>query len=73
MLPPVGLAVVGRSRVVLIANVRLGCATFGDQITASGADGLDMLADRDMVYASSSGEQTGCRSCCDAGAFSRCM
>ena len=71
MLLPVGLAVVGRSWAVLIANVRLG-ATFGDQITAFGADGLDMLAVRDMLYASSSSEQTGCYFCYDARAFSRC-
>ena len=68
---PVTLAVLGRSSVVLIADVDWG-ATFGDLIKACGADGFDMLAVRDMVYASSSGEQTGCCSCCDAGAFSGC-
>ena len=68
---PVTLAVLGRSSVVLIAGVDWG-ATFGELITACGVDGLDMLAVRDMVYASSSREQTECCSCCYAGAFSGC-
>ena len=51
---PVTLAVLGRSSVVLIADVDWG-ATFVDLITACGADCLDMLAVGDMVYAWSSG------------------
>lgn len=70
MILPVCLAVMGRSSVVLSVDVDLG-ATFGDVITAFGADGVDMLAFRDLVYASSSEKQTGCLSCYDVSPFSR--
>lgn len=75
ILLPVGLAVVGWSWVASVTDVNLG-ATFGELITAFitafGANGLDMLAVRDMGYASSSGEQTGYCSCSDVSRFSRC-
>ena len=69
ILLPVGLAALGWSWGASIADVYLG-ATFGELIVVFEADGLDMLAVRDTVYASSSGEQTGCCSCFDVSSFS---
>ena len=68
---PVTLAVLGRSSVVLVKGVGWG-AIFADWITACGADGVDMLAVRDMGCDSSNGEKTGCCSCCYVSAFSGC-
>ena len=68
---PFTLAVLGRSSVVLIEGVGW-VATSGDLIMACGANGVDMLAIRDMGFASSNTEKTGCCSCCYVSAFSGC-